>query len=59
MLSHLLGDAQKECILSSKAMMDYEVLTVGDHQLTALLMVDLQFFLDLHRVHLHDCHNVE
>lgn len=59
MPSHWLGNAQEECVLSSKAKMDSEVLTVGDHQLTVLLMVDLRFFLDLHRVHLHDCHNVE
>lgn len=40
MLSHWLGAAQKECGLSSKAELDPEAPTVGEHQLTALFTGD-------------------
>lgn len=40
MLSHWLGAAQEECGLSSKAELDPEAPTVGEHQLTALFTGD-------------------
>lgn len=43
MFSHWLGAVQEEYGLSSKAEVDPEVLTVGEHQLTARFAVDPHF----------------